>query len=44
MTGLIICNKCGGECSMRGADSLDYCNSCGIVEGNTHIEIDGVEE
>lgn len=26
---------------MRGADSLDYCNECGIVEGNTHIQIDG---
>lgn len=29
------CNKCGGEAYRKGDDALDYCNECGIVEGNT---------
>ena len=40
----LICDRCGAECTVRGPDSLDWCDECGVVEGNTHIEIDGVEE
>lgn len=35
---VLICDRCGGEAGVRGPDSLDWCNECGIVEGNTHFE------
>ena len=34
----LICNRCGAECGVRGPDSIDWCDECGVVEGNTHIE------
>jgi hypothetical protein len=34
----LICDRCGAECSVRGPDSIDWCDECGVVEGNTHIE------
>lgn len=34
----LICDRCGAECSVRWLESIDWCDECGIVEGNTHIE------
>jgi hypothetical protein len=33
----LICNKCGGEAGVRGSDSIDWCEECGIVEGNVTV-------
>lgn len=35
----VICDRCGEECGIWGDDALDNCPECGIVEGNTHIEV-----
>lgn len=40
----LICDRCGVECGVRGLDSIDWCDECGIVEGNTHTEEDGETE
>jgi len=39
----LICDRCGEECGVRGPDSIDYCENCGIVEGNTHYETEDEE-
>lgn len=33
-----ICDRCGEEVTTKGDDALSYCESCGVVEGNTHYE------
>lgn len=31
------CPKCGGEAGVRGPDAIDYCEDCGIVEGECKV-------
>jgi rubrerythrin len=35
---VLICNRCGGEAGRKGDDAVDWCDDCGVVEGNTHYE------
>ncbi len=38
MNKILICDRCGEEARLTGDDALDYCDECGVVEGNTHYE------
>ena len=31
------CPQCGGEAYPKGPDSIDWCDECGIVEGQCKI-------
>lgn len=31
------CPQCGGEASVVGPDSIDYCSECGVVEGQCEV-------
>lgn len=31
------CPKCGEEAYPKGPDSVDYCDNCGVVEGQCEV-------
>ena len=35
---ILVCDKCGDEAYRIAPEFVDYCNECGVVEGNTHEE------
>lgn len=39
---MIICNGCGEEAYVKGPDAIDWCDECGVAEGNV-TEIDEEE-
>jgi len=36
---ILVCDRCGEECGTITEDALDWCHTCGLVEGNTHLEV-----